>query len=99
MAGGSLHQLHGLHQQDSDKLHRNELVYARTENELQSLSEYIMTSYELTYSGAESYRVEGKFDLPQVRWLLYPAILVVLAYLQQLVKGKQTRMLPVRKRY
>ncbi len=46
----------------------------------------------------ESFSV-GKFDLLQVRWLLYPAILVLLAYMQQMLKGKKERMLPVRKRY
>ncbi|MHC1786188.1 MAG: chromosome segregation protein SMC [Christensenellales bacterium] len=57
-------KLHSFHQQDSDKLHRSELVYARTESELQSLGEHILNSYDLTYAGAEAQRLDGKFDLP-----------------------------------
>ena len=58
-------QLHALHAKDSDKLHRNELVCARTENELQTFSDYIFNSYELTYALALEQRAEGKFELPQ----------------------------------
>ena len=58
-------QLHALHAQDSDKLHRNELVCARTENEIQSFSDYIFNSYELTYALAQELRAQSKFDLPQ----------------------------------
>lgn len=58
-------QLHAQSAQDNDKLHRNELVSARTESELQALSDYMFNSYELTYASCEPLRVEGKFDLPK----------------------------------
>ena len=58
-------KLHTLHAQESDKLHRNELVIARTENEIQSISDYIFNSYELTYALARELRREDKIDLPR----------------------------------
>lgn len=57
--------LHARHQQDTDKLHRNELVQSRTQSELSAIADYVFTSYELTYAGAEAFRVEGKFELPK----------------------------------
>lgn len=58
-------QLHQMHAKESDKLHRNELVCARTESELQTFSDYIFNSYELTYALALEQRAEGRFELPQ----------------------------------
>lgn len=63
-----VNEIEGLHaaiSQDNEKLHRNELVYARTESELQSLSDYIFNMYELTYALAQEERSPDKFDLPQ----------------------------------
>lgn len=57
--------LHALQAQDNDKLHRNELICARTESEIQSFNDYIFNSYELTYALAQEQRALGKFDLPQ----------------------------------
>ena len=55
--------MHGLLTDTSSKLHRSEMVLARTEDELQQLTDHIWNTYELTYAGAEAFRVEGKFDL------------------------------------
>lgn len=60
-----IEQIHAAHAQDSAKLHKNELVTARTENELQSLGDYILNTYELTYAGAQEYKSEDKIDLPK----------------------------------
>lgn len=57
--------LHALHARDNDKLHRNELVCTRTKNEIQTFSDYIFNSYELTYALALEQRAEGRFELPQ----------------------------------
>lgn len=43
----------------SQKLHRNEMVCARTEDELQSLSDYIWNSYEMSYALCEEFRKEA----------------------------------------
>lgn len=60
-----IEQLHESIAQDKEKLHRNELVMARTENELQNLSDYIFNSYELTHALAQEQRSKEKVDLPQ----------------------------------
>jgi len=51
------------YQQDSDKLHRNEMVSERTQSEQLAMSDHIFNSYELTYSLAQQYRQEEKLDL------------------------------------
>lgn len=56
---------HAQHDLDSNKLHKNELVKARTENELQSLADYIFNTYALTYGNAQEHRWEGKLNLPK----------------------------------
>lgn len=56
-------QTHSLLTDVAAKLHRSEIVLARTEDELQQLTDHIWNTYELTYAGAESFRAEGKFDL------------------------------------
>lgn len=56
-------QTHSLLTDVSSKLHRSEIVLARTEDELQQLTDHIWNAYELTYAGAEAFRTEGKFDL------------------------------------
>lgn len=56
-------QTHSLLTDVSSKLHRSEIVLARTEDELQQLTDHIWNAYELTYAGAEAFRAEGKFDL------------------------------------
>lgn len=48
----------------TDKLHRNELIITKTENELQTISDHVLNAYDLTYSGAQELRTKDKFDLP-----------------------------------
>lgn len=58
-------KLYAQYQQDSDKLHRNEMVSERTQSEQLVMSDYIFNSYDLTYSLAQQYRQEEKLDLPK----------------------------------
>lgn len=58
-------KLYAQYQQDSDKLHRNEMVSERTQSEQLAMSDHIFNSYELTYSLAQEYRQEEKLDLPK----------------------------------
>ena len=46
------------------KLHRNELAYSKAQSELEQMCDHMLTTYDMTYSGAESLRADGKFDLP-----------------------------------
>ncbi len=46
----------------TEKLHRTELTRTRVEADLTAMQDRIWNEYELTYGGAEAYRV-GKFDL------------------------------------
>ena len=57
--------MEALHQESAEqteKLHRAELNYARVEADLTAMQERIWNEYELTYGGAETFRAE-KFDL------------------------------------
>ena len=58
-------KLYALYQQDSEKLHRNELVSQRTQSEQLAMNDHIFNSYELTYALAMQYRQEDKLDLPK----------------------------------
>ena len=56
--------LHERHAQDSEQLHRTELLYARAENEQNALTEHMWNTYEATRATAEEYRLpEGQFFL------------------------------------
>ncbi len=58
-------EMEGLQKEASElteKLHRTELNRTRVEADLSALQDRIWNEYELTYGGAEAYRVE-KFDL------------------------------------
>ena len=56
--------LHERHSQDSEQLHRTELLYARAENEQNALTEHMWNTYEATRATAEEYRLpEGQFFL------------------------------------
>jgi len=56
--------LHERHTQDGDKLHRTEILFARAENEMNTLTEHMWNTYEATLSSAEEYRLpEGTFSL------------------------------------
>ncbi|MBR6786504.1 MAG: chromosome segregation protein SMC [Clostridia bacterium] len=57
-------ELHERHTQDGDKLHRTEILFARAENEMNTLTEHMWNTYEATLSSAEEYRLpEGAFSL------------------------------------
>lgn len=56
---------HQLHSTQSEKLHRNELVIARTENELQTMNDHMFNTYTLTYALAEPMRQTEKLELPR----------------------------------
>ena len=56
--------LHERHTQDGDKLHRTEILFARAENEMNTLTEHMWNTYEATLASAEEYRLpEGTFSL------------------------------------
>ncbi len=66
--GGILSDIEGLHQsyqRDSDKAHRLELSRARTEGDLKALRDRIWNTYEITYAGAEEYRITEGFSLTE----------------------------------
>ena len=57
-------ELHERHTQDGDKLHRTEILFARAENEMNTLTEHMWNTYEATLASAEEYRLpEGTFSL------------------------------------
>ena len=61
-----LTDMEGLHQtysRDSDKAHRMELSRSRTEGDLKALRDRIWNSYEVTYAGAEEYRITEGFNV------------------------------------
>lgn len=58
-------QMHQLSNEAAGKLHRSEMILARTEDELQGMTDHIWNAYELTYAAAEEYRFTDKFELPQ----------------------------------
>ena len=56
-------EMHKAYDEDSMKLHRTELSRDRADNELKVMTDHIFNTYDLTYAGAEEFRVEGTFDL------------------------------------
>ena len=56
-------EIHQAYDEDSMKLHRTELSRDRAENELKVMTDHIFNTYDLTYAGAEEFRVEGVFEL------------------------------------
>ena len=57
--------LHQTHQRDSDRAHRLELSRARTEGDLKALRDRIWNTYEITYAGAEEFRITEGFSLTE----------------------------------
>ena len=55
--------LHQRQDEDSAKLHRNELAFSKAQSELEQMCDHMLTTYNMTYAGAEELRVEGKFEL------------------------------------
>ena len=57
-------ELHERHTLDGDKLHRTEILHARAENEMTTLTEHMWNTYEATLDTAEQFRLpEGQFTL------------------------------------
>ena len=56
-------EMHKAYDEDSMKLHRTELSRDRADSELKGMTDHIFNTYDLTYAGAEEFRVEGHFDL------------------------------------
>ncbi|MER1993892.1 MAG: chromosome segregation protein SMC, partial [Eubacteriales bacterium] len=57
--------LHQTMQRDGDKAHRLELSRARTEGDLKALRDRIWNTYEVTYAGAEEFRMTENFSLTE----------------------------------
>jgi chromosome segregation protein len=57
--------LHQTYQRDSDRAHRLELSRARTEGDLKALRDRIWNTYEITYAGAEEFRIAEGFSLTE----------------------------------
>ena len=57
--------LHQARQRDADKAHRLELSRARTEGDLKALRDRIWNTYEVTYAGAEEFRLSEGFNLTE----------------------------------
>ena len=63
-----LSDIEGLHQsrqRDTDRAHRLELSRARTEGDLKALRDRIWNTYEMTYAGAEEFRITEGFNLTE----------------------------------
>ncbi len=58
-------ETHTLYDQVSSLLHKTELQLSRTQTDLDSMCEHILSAYDLTYSTAEEYRSSLPFDLPE----------------------------------
>ena len=57
--------LHQTRQRDADKMHRLELSRTRTEGDLKALQDRIWNTYEITYAGAEEFRMTEGFSLTE----------------------------------
>ena len=57
--------LHQSRQRDTDRMHRLELSRTRTEGDLKALRDRIWNTYEITYAGAEEFRITEGFSLTE----------------------------------
>ena len=55
--------LHQVYSRDTDKAHRLELSRSRTEGDLKALRDRIWNTYEVTYAGAEEFRIAEGFNI------------------------------------
>ena len=63
-----LTEMEGLHQvygRDTDRAHRLELSRSRTEGDLKSMRDRIWNTYEVTYAGAEEFRIRDGFNVTE----------------------------------
>ncbi|NLJ65289.1 MAG: chromosome segregation protein SMC [Christensenellaceae bacterium] len=58
--------LHNRINEENDKLHKAELLYARNEDERNSLASNILSKYDMTYAQALDYRFEDNIPLPSL---------------------------------
>ena len=59
----AISEIHQSVAQETERHHQVELQRQRQESELSAMQERIWNTYELTYEGAEAFRLEGKFEL------------------------------------
>ncbi len=57
--------LHQVYSRDNDRAHRLELSRSRTEGDLKALRDRIWNTYEVTYAGAEEFRIAEGFNITE----------------------------------
>lgn len=57
-----MENLHQSHNRDADRVHRTELSRSKVDSDLRVMQDRIWNSYEVTYAGAEEFRMEEGFD-------------------------------------
>ncbi len=60
-----MESLHQVYSRDTDRAHRLELSRSRTEGELKALRDRIWNTYEVTYAGAEEFRIADGFNVTE----------------------------------
>ena len=60
-----MENLHQAYTRDSDHVHRTELARSKVDNDLRTLQDRIWNTYELTYAGAEEFRITEGFNVPE----------------------------------
>ena len=58
-----MENLHQVHNRDADRVHRTELARSKVDSDLRVMQDRIWNSYEVTYAGAEEFRIEEGFDV------------------------------------
>ena len=58
-----MENLHQVHSRDADHIHRTELARSKVESDLRVMQDRIWNSYEVTYAGAEEFRITEGFDV------------------------------------
>lgn len=60
-----MENLHEVITRDSERRHKAELARSRADTDLRSLQDRIWNTWELTYAGAEEFRITEGFDMPE----------------------------------
>ena len=58
-----MENLHQSHNRDADRVHRTELARSKVDSDLRVMQDRIWNSYEVTYAGAEEFRMTEGFDV------------------------------------
>ncbi len=58
-----MENLHQVHNRDADRIHRTELARSKVDSDLRVMQDRIWNSYEVTYAGAEEFRIAEGFDV------------------------------------